>query len=382
MGETIPKEVNLVYFSSHRGRDILQRCISKGAAESYFPLTEQFLTQSSPPSCGPASLAMVLNSLKVDPGRVWRQPWRWFTEEMLASCVTPGADGVTMEHFALMTECNGATAQTFYAEKSHVEFFRATVKAVCATGKQRLVVCFDRAGLGQTGTGHYSPIAAYDEEADMVLILDVARFKYPPYWVSVTDLFEAKVTADPCTDKSRGFFVVSTTDEPLHNCGHAHVASPRVTGDTVKEILKTLLLDVGGSQSRAVASRFVHDVRMRLLNPETRDVLNKALEFLRGSALDSEIKKIIEGSVNFACEQECSTTRVCMQKLFMAAPGGCVSSLVSVGLDRPLDFFLRAMPQETSELAALLIIERGNDLLEPAAAQKLLHLLPRIGGTS
>lgn len=284
-----------------------------------------------------------------------------------------------MEHFALMTECNGATAQTFYADKSHVEFFRAAVKTVCASGKQRLVVCFDRAGLGQTGTGHYSPIAAYDEEADMVLILDVARFKYPPYWVSVTDLFEAMVTADPCTDKSRGFFVVSTTDEPLRKCA---AISPRVTGANVPDILKAFLLNVNGLQTRAVASSFIHDVRMRLLNPESRDNLNKALEFLRGSALDEEIKKVIEGSAVFSCEFACNSNKVCMQKLFMAAPGGCVSSLVSVGLDRPLDFFLRAMPQETSELAALLIIERGDELLDPVAAQKLLQLLPRFPGTS
>lgn len=29
--------------------------------------------------------------------------------------------------------------------------------------------------------GHFSPVAAYHEERDMALILDVARFKYSPY---------------------------------------------------------------------------------------------------------------------------------------------------------------------------------------------------------
>jgi len=34
-----------------------------------------------------------------------------------------------------------------------------------------------RSALGQTGTGHFSPIGGYNEEHDLVLIMDVARFK-------------------------------------------------------------------------------------------------------------------------------------------------------------------------------------------------------------
>jgi glutathione gamma-glutamylcysteinyltransferase len=28
----------------------------------------------------------VLNALAIDPGRTWRGPWRWFTDEMLDCC--------------------------------------------------------------------------------------------------------------------------------------------------------------------------------------------------------------------------------------------------------------------------------------------------------
>jgi len=31
---------------------------------------------------------MALNALSIDPGRVWKGPWRWFSEEML-DCCTP-----------------------------------------------------------------------------------------------------------------------------------------------------------------------------------------------------------------------------------------------------------------------------------------------------
>jgi len=51
-----------------------------------------------------------------------------------------------------------------------------------------LIASYDRASLGQTGNGHFSPIGGYHMERDLVLVLDVARFKYPPHWVSAERL--------------------------------------------------------------------------------------------------------------------------------------------------------------------------------------------------
>lgn len=33
------------------------------------------------------SLAMVLNTLQIDPRRAWKGPWRWFHEQMLDCCL-------------------------------------------------------------------------------------------------------------------------------------------------------------------------------------------------------------------------------------------------------------------------------------------------------
>jgi glutathione gamma-glutamylcysteinyltransferase len=71
-----------------------------------------------------------------------------------------------------------------------------------------MVVSFSRPGLGQTGDGHFSPIAAYSEETDRCLLLDVARFKYPPYWVSVKDLYDSTRPRDNMTNRSRGWFLL------------------------------------------------------------------------------------------------------------------------------------------------------------------------------
>lgn len=56
----------------------------------------------------------------------------------------------------------------------------------------------------QTGTGHFSPIGGYHAGRDMVLILDVARFKYPPHWVPLTLLWDAMNTVDETTGHHRG----------------------------------------------------------------------------------------------------------------------------------------------------------------------------------
>lgn len=59
--------------------------------------------------------------------------------------------------------------------------------------------------LVQTGTGHFSPIGGYHAGRDMALILDVARFKYPPHWVPLSLLWEAMNTLDEASGHRRGY---------------------------------------------------------------------------------------------------------------------------------------------------------------------------------
>ena len=47
---------------------------------------------------------------------------------------------------------------------------------------------------------------------DLVLVLDVARFKYAPYWVPLERLFDAMSRVDRETQRSRGFVVLSRRD--------------------------------------------------------------------------------------------------------------------------------------------------------------------------
>jgi hypothetical protein len=62
--------------------------------------------------------------------------------------------------------------------------------------------------------GHISPLAAYDSKADKFLLMDVARYKFPPVWADAAALFGAMQTDDFVSGKTRGFVLVSAAAAP------------------------------------------------------------------------------------------------------------------------------------------------------------------------
>jgi hypothetical protein len=69
-------------------------------------------------------------------------------------------------------------------------------------------VNFDRTKAGQTGGGHFSPLAADHQESDRFLLLDVACYKYPPMWVKAEDVWNAMNTIDADAKAGRGFVII------------------------------------------------------------------------------------------------------------------------------------------------------------------------------
>ena len=96
-----------------------------------------------------------------------------------------------------------------------LEEFEAAVREACfAPASACMVVSYSRRSLEQTGDGHFSPLAAFAPASRMVLLLDVARFKYPPHWVPLEALYEALRPLDAATGKPRGYLMVSTGGQP------------------------------------------------------------------------------------------------------------------------------------------------------------------------
>ncbi|TYZ62788.1 hypothetical protein PybrP1_003595 [[Pythium] brassicae (nom. inval.)] len=202
-----------VAFSSDEGRRLFADAIAGSFMRVYFPLAEQFTTQAEPAFCGLATLAMCLNALHIDPGRLWKGSWRWFSEELL-DCCTPLSvakqQGVSFAQFVCLARCNGALARGVRADSAlSLDAFREYVKRSCASSDELVVLNYTRKALAQTGDGHFSPVGGYNEASDMLLLLDVARFKYPPHWVRLPLVFEALQCVDTSSGLPRGLVLLS-----------------------------------------------------------------------------------------------------------------------------------------------------------------------------
>lgn len=148
-------------------------------------------------------MVTVLNALEIDPGRIWKGPWRFFSEELLQCCKSlelAALEGVTLDEVACIARCNRAAVQLQQAFDGGESAFRESLpESVRAPEGPFVVGNYDRGAIGQTGTGHFSPLAAWHASSDSVLVLDVARFKYPPHWVPVVDLWRAMRQLDIST---------------------------------------------------------------------------------------------------------------------------------------------------------------------------------------
>lgn len=178
---------------------------------SFFPLCENFRTQDEPAYCGLGTLTTVLNALAIDPGRLWKGVWRWYSEDMLHCCKPLDqvrTEGIVFDAWVCLAKCNGVQIEAKHASESSIEEFREVVKKCVSTTHEILVVSYSRKTMNQTGDGHYSPIAGYNAARDMVLIMDVARFKHPPHWVPMTAMFESMTLLDASVNSDRGYAVM------------------------------------------------------------------------------------------------------------------------------------------------------------------------------
>jgi glutathione gamma-glutamylcysteinyltransferase len=207
-----PLPDDLIAFASPAGRQLFRGALEAGGMEGWFALAEQFHTQADPAFCGLGTLVVALNALEIDPGRIWKGPWRWYGEALLDCCMPleeVQQKGMTLDELACLARCNGASARVRRAGEASAEALREAVRAAAQASRGPVVVAgYARARLGQTGAGHFSPVAGYHAGRDLVLILDVARFKYPPHWVPLERLWHAMSDIDPATGRARGWIVL------------------------------------------------------------------------------------------------------------------------------------------------------------------------------
>lgn len=92
---------------------MFKEALDSGNMESYFHLSDQFVTQVEPSTCGPSTLVMALNALEIDPRIKWKGIWRWFSEENLNHLPTKD-EPLTLGMFSELAKANFCSVQLFY----------------------------------------------------------------------------------------------------------------------------------------------------------------------------------------------------------------------------------------------------------------------------
>jgi hypothetical protein len=237
---------DLVFLNTTRGTALL-----KGASHDrpFWQLSPHFATEN-PGQCGPTTAAMILNALTAQglqaavsseysaitpyfnmTERYWEQrgcpeatstfPWRpcragnvWGEEAggehpAAVACVRQATEDWqgTLKQVTAFFTCRGLEVEVAAPVPSKDTFRQALLVAFSKEPLRFVAVNFDRRALSQLGFGHHSPVGAYDAETDRVLVMDVARYKYPPTWVPLGDLVTAMNTTGS-DGTPRGFIVV------------------------------------------------------------------------------------------------------------------------------------------------------------------------------
>ncbi len=200
------------------GRERLNRSRHK---VDHLEISIHFATQITQTLCSVATAVTILNGLRlkrpVDP--VYN-PYAYFTQQ---NYFTPAVDkirtydvtlteGMTLQMAASAYRTHGAVVKAVHASDTNADEMRDLMVKNLKTKGDFIAINYQREVIGQPRGGHFTPVSAYDEKTDSFLVMDVARYKFPPVWVRAKDLYDSMNTLDSEVPKTRGFLLVSSPD--------------------------------------------------------------------------------------------------------------------------------------------------------------------------
>jgi len=208
-------ETAVIYWDSAAGKALRAR-IPPDA--DYWQLVPTFTVQNTQSFCSVASAITVLNAMPIKkPVDPTYAPYAYFTQSnfftpevtKIISPQTVLQMGMTREEMAETLTAQGVRAKSIAGDTLNDADLRALLRKALLDDGQFVLANYFRANLGQVGGGHWSALAAFDAQSDRVLILDVAKYKYPPAWVSISTLRQSIATIDRTSNKARGLVIVS-----------------------------------------------------------------------------------------------------------------------------------------------------------------------------
>jgi Phytochelatin synthase len=213
----LPNIKTIVPLNTVEGRRLLWESKSQ---EPFWALSQFYVSQPDLGSCSVASCSMVLNALPVErPVSPSLGKFRLYTPdnffnrdvEAIVSQKEVSASGMSLDQLGKVLSTFPINVRVTHASGSEISSFRSLLRESLSKTDQYILVNYLRSSLGQESGGHISPVGAYHDAADMVLILDTSNYKYPWAWVKTDDLWRAmSVVADPASHVSRGYVLVST----------------------------------------------------------------------------------------------------------------------------------------------------------------------------
>ena len=236
-----PPSEPLVDWNSEESSERLSRSSHKS---DFFSLSNHFISQDNKIFCGPVSSAIVLNALRLgrrgdlpeDRQSIAKDELAWLPEgfnpffgkytpnnvlddrtkrriEVLGKPIP--IDGILRSDYGLqlrqlaqVLRAHGLDVQVRVVhEHADAEEITHEIAANLATREDFVLVNYSRRSLGQEGSGHISPLGAYDKGTDSFLIMDVNPNRAPWVWVGSEDLVRAMRTFD--TVENRGYLLIA-----------------------------------------------------------------------------------------------------------------------------------------------------------------------------
>lgn len=208
-------EKTWVAWDSTEGQHRFESC---SLTPIFWKLTRFYESQTNLTYCGIASAVIALNALGVHPPKskhlgeftLFTQE-EFFTPQVLSVIQQEQVDtfGVSLLDLTKILQTFLLKVQSYEAIGREHHVMRSILQAALTQPNQCILASYSRPALEQIGQAHWSPVAAYDATSDSFLVLDVARFKYPPVWIAASALFNAMQTTTP-KGKSRGFIIIET----------------------------------------------------------------------------------------------------------------------------------------------------------------------------
>jgi len=227
-------------FDSETGMERFQQSKFKKA---FFKLAPHYAPQQHITTCGIASSVMVLNTIyagnKLTPpvsvSGSWVAPeykevyanFVWTEENffnskiagILSRDVVEGKTkvdgdydvGVGLDKLAKVLSLQGLQSKAYHIDQvsnSGLDQFRSIIKQITANPDTFMIANYNLQIQSEIDGGHFSPIGAYDEISDSVLVIDTWSAFAPWVWINLYDLYHSLHTLDAKT--YRGYILVDT----------------------------------------------------------------------------------------------------------------------------------------------------------------------------